>query len=232
MFADVRKALFKLTKLAPRNGNVTDMASLWLEYRYGWRTLWYDILSINKAIIDMNIGRERFTERSGVTFSDSITSTETVIDSDSTLVKTISTDWSISHRGTVTADYLQPTFNFNPMLTGYETFKLSFILGWFVDIGGWIEALSFLTLNTKHAASAGYELTGTKTVHELRTYNGNIYTGHWEAESVTDFASVVRYPTSVSQIPHVSLNIDGAKGFDVLALLQTAFNGGSYNGRI
>jgi hypothetical protein len=165
--------------------------------------------------------RTRFSDRVGISTSDTQSSTSTVVDAagngDRIVNKSITS--RISRRASVTADISVPSFQINPVTTSWELVKFSFIIDWFVDIGTWLEAMSFVAVSENYSASHGFRLDVTKYIVEDTTFI-NQYYGNYHSESYAEASLKSRTPTTVSQSPQTGINLDTPKIFDILALLE------------
>jgi len=140
-------------------------SDIWLEFRYGWRPLYGEIQNISKAL---DRSRKPGTSAShGVNVQD-----PTIISSNhygSLYGKTYNIDADIEIKSNVVKSgftYLLDTeslladrlgFHFQSLLsTGWELIPFSFIIDWFVDLGGLINNLSSQAKITPHNS---YDLT-------------------------------------------------------------------------
>jgi hypothetical protein len=219
LFKDIKKSFIRLVRRGNYNSKVNDIASLWLEYRYGWRILYYDIIELNDTIRNLQEVRTRFSDRVGISNSD----TDSIEESRGDAVVSRNFKWhttrTISRRGSITADFSPSKFQFNPVTTSWELVQFSFIVDWFVDIGSWLEAMSFLTLNSNYKASTGY-VTSFKRVYTGTGDYLSPYGGFHNESAYSEAVLKFRAPTSVSLSPHTNINLDIPKGLDLLALLK------------
>lgn len=209
-----------LAKRAKRGGIKTakSLDDLWLEGRYGWRTLAYDVQDIIKAISRIDDKRKRFRESVGTTFTDSVSWPQTV-SGGMTVVLSRVTEYEFGLRGTAVADIEPPKVAFNPVITAWELTKLSFVVDWFVNVGQWLESMSYLALATQHYEAQGLyvKATTTGTVESVSFLSGwsgyCTWTGSWVQELYE------RVPTSVSFNPLQQVRLDLWKGLDILSLV-------------
>lgn len=198
-----------------------DFSGTWLQYRYGWRTLYMDMQSLVKAIQSIDDSRKRFRESAGgsttVTDVDDI-----VLNWPEGVVRFIQTTrYTVGARGVVVADIEPPKISFNPVVTAWELIRFSFIIDWFINIGQWLAAMSFLTLSRQHFCSAGLH------VHAARSSS---FAGYKPADAYTslvansfqiqnDLHISNRVPASVPLGPTTITRIDVQKIIDLLALV-------------
>lgn len=196
----------------------------WLATRYGWRILLYDIEDINKLVDE--IDKEALTrtkERVGQSF------THTVDNSYSRSLGVIYdvsdiTEYDISVRGSIIADFMPSKVQLNPVVTTWELIPYSFVVDWFISIGTALEALSFLALNNLYTASYGYHVTATRNVSVGTISYDPSWVNPWHAglNEYTVKEEVeykFRQPVSVSAIPSVRINLDWLKVTDLIALI-------------
>jgi hypothetical protein len=196
------------------------LESMWLESRYGWRTLIYDLKDIDKAIQNLNGNKKRFFERAGtnvnVTVSNNYDSTAPAwCNSRITVV----TEQTMSLRGSIAADISPPRFQINPLTTAWELTRLSFVVDWVLNIGQFLESVSFLVLSREHYAAQGVKIERKKTLSgSVLSWKSGFSGQHFCSASSFETATY-RTPSSVSYIPQLKLRLDGAKVLDLAALL-------------
>lgn len=197
---------------------------LYLESRYGWRLLKFDIEEINSLLKNLDEKRTRFRESVGTTLVHTEVATAPIVSSVIDGVHTITTDYHVGLRGTVVADIRPPKVAFNPLTTTWELIRYSFIIDWVIDVGQALEALSFLVLASDYTAAAGIDILAERTTN-LGPYS--IKSTHDIAEYSFDaFAKAQvtkRLPTSVSINPLKKLNLDALKVADLVALFVQSF---------
>jgi hypothetical protein len=197
--------------------------SSWLEYRYGWRILYYDVLSFIKASKRIGDLRTRFSERVG--FNQEVT-LPPVEHHESAgppgmIHRTIQTNVSLSNRGHVIADLngLNP-FQWNPVVSGWETMRWTFILDWIIAIGDYLQAMSLLVVADNAHFANSVSCTITREMTRSSTPNSGytlIRSGF--ASSVAEVK--LRVPTSPPKYPLPALSLDGQKIFDLIAILRS-----------
>lgn len=197
--------------------------NLWLEGRYGWRILVYELEALRKACAGLNSERKRFSERCGsVQYWSSSTVSGPTSNGHVLITDSLTKDYKLSLRGSVVADIEIPNFSFNPVLTAWELLKFSFVIDWFIGVGQALSALSFLTFTTNYAAAGGMRLdctlTHTTTVSPLPGFIINQFRRSAETKAYL----ISRVPTSVSSIPQLKVKLNVSKIIDLLALLAQA----------
>lgn len=216
MFRGFRKRLFK----AIARGRLD---KLWLEGRYGWRILWYDMQDIQKVLANLDGERRRFTERTGASFSKTNTTTSNTgyITSIISNAEYVTTDrWTISARGCVVADIQPPKIAFNPATTAWELTTFSFVVDWFVNVGQWLESLSFLALQTGYTASTGFKITLERESEITNVTWASGASGTYAASGSSTVDLLVRVPTTVAKTPRFSIRLDSGKLVDLAALAR------------
>jgi hypothetical protein len=223
MFMNIMNNVRKLLKLAANDPKVKDAASLWLEYRYGWRILFFEIQQMQQTLESVAEGRIRYAEKA---YGGQVLTEEVITPWSNPYAAgtdTTTYEYKIQQRGSVVADYKQPDFLFNPITTGWELVRFSFIIDWVVDIGGWLQSLSFLTLQSKYTASYGTMVTCVKRFERNAAYYGN-WVGPYNCQASSLGKLTERVPTRVSLDPQVNLNLSPFKMLDIDALVALAFN--------
>lgn len=198
-----------------------DIAQAWLEYRYGWRLLYFDIVDIQKALSQIDGEMKRFKERVGYSIDSQLTRTSVPYDwATQHGSYDVVDEYDVSVRGAVVADINPPEFRFNPLTTSWELVRFSFIVDWFLDIGSWLEALSFLTIASDYVAAGGVKVTFRRKIENHQCVPDSPYlsvTGDWTSDVSGEY--VVRTPASVGKFPQPLINLDAFKVMDLLALI-------------
>jgi hypothetical protein len=197
-----------------------DAAKSWLEYRYGWRLLYYDIVEVSKVIATLDEKRQRFSQRSGNTFESSTSVTLEDRWSSLHLDHLIETTFSTSVRGAVVADIQPPKLAFDPLTTAWELAPFSFIIDWMVGIGDFLSSMNFLEIATNHFAAGSYRITASRDMSISYSQfqgstTGSVYLGGNSAATYS-----LRSPTSVPLRPRVNVNLDVSKVLDLTAILR------------
>lgn len=197
--------------------------NLWLEGRYGWRTLLYDIEDFHAAYTrsteDRN--RTRLSERVGTNRTQNIANQTNVVSMTSTgylMTAFHAYGVDVTARGRFVADFARASYQFNPFVTGWELVPFSFVVDWLLSISSALNATSVLVLCETYSASYGYKLSLTKdtTFTYVPQISGATSTCsgsyHQELELRT------RTPSEVPLRPFVKVNLDQWKVLDSLAL--------------
>lgn len=201
------------------------LEKLWLEGRYGWRLILYDIEDINKLLSNLDDQRKRFNERVG--------RSDTIQTSDSYLINFYSQDfdivwntvYDISSRGHVVADIKPPKISFDPIKTTWELIPFSFVIDWVLSVGSALSSMAFVILSTNYSAAGGFHVTATRTwsYENSRNWETSFVSSAWataEGEFVAKYT--VRNPCSVPYFPQLRLNFDVYKIADLIALIVQA----------
>lgn len=197
-----------------------ELYNLWLEGRYGWRTLMYDIRDLHGVLSSVNENRTRYRQATGSTvsgaFNDYVESTS------SGIIAGTSTDitWSGNLRGTVVADIDIPDFQFNPVTTAWEVTRLSFVVDWLLNVGQALEAVSFLLMTKSYQAGGGYrfDFQIDYETHLVGTTGATICYNHSGSAHASAYV-IARVPMSVDALPRIKLRLDEYKIIDLLALV-------------
>lgn len=194
-------------------------ADQWLEERYGWRTLIYDIEDFNDALKNLNHERSRRKERAG--YKNSWTKLTTSTDSDPRRVLT--NKWlhtyEVSARGSVVADIEPIRFQFNPLVTGWELIRFSFVIDWFISVGASLGALSFLILQNNYVAAGGIQIKDTLRFEREATATAGNYFTKFECLVESYSLYTLRSPCPVTTLPQIRLRLDTSKVIDLVALV-------------
>lgn len=201
-----------------------DWASLWLEGRYGWRTLWYDLNSINKAINHLSHNsKSGFWRAIGVDTDTWVDDTNFPLDVASNKLNTRRTRTvNISYRGSATGLVKPPSFGGDILVTAWELTPWSVFIDWVVDIGLKLQYLSNFSAAGDASIGASVKVdVHSKSVSSLITPNaGDGYVFHpFDIVAESTASLVSRKPHIPSYLPNLDVNIDFGKGIDLIALL-------------
>lgn len=218
--ADLFRGFVKRFVSLIRSGRIEQ---LWLEGRYGWRVLIYDMIDIEKAIRSLDDQRTRLKERRGGTiseWSEDLSGATTMYTTNDYYV-TSQVNVKVEARGNVIADMKPPAVTFNPLVTTWEVITFSFIVDWVLSVGRFLEAMSALAVSNGHVSAGGIKYTRTTTSSGVWTpsagYSGSITS----SEQVTE-EYILRSPRSVRYTPLIDLNFDFLKMRDILAIMKSA----------
>jgi hypothetical protein len=214
------RLLFNRFLLILKRLDLDSLANVWLEARYQWRTLLYDMQDLHNALVEFDSEKSRFVKTTGTT-SHTVDEVRTqFFGSDFDFTEIITTNITYGVGGIVAADILPPRFQISPITTAYELVRLSHVVDWFVNIGQALGALHFLLLSEEHTAAKRYKVTVQKnlTITDVSPKPGitiNSVYQNWHSE----FNLWLRIPTTVTAIPHLKVRLDAFKIADLLALL-------------
>lgn len=194
--------------------------SSWLQGRYGWRILSYEIKDINNAIA-------RLSEREK-TRSKGIEEQNYEWSVDNTRLSSAATwdaTWSdisvcnLSLRGNIVTDFVPSNVTLNPLLTAWELVPWSFVFDWLFNVGRSISALSLVALSGQYTSSYAYKLNVTRTGRlTLVPKLGAVYDAFQEVDQSIEL--LIRKPVTVPILPFYDNQVDNdkLKQLDLLAL--------------
>jgi hypothetical protein len=216
MLSGVGEKLESLT----RGKSPGQIHNLWLEGRYGWRTLRYDIDDFVEVLSETNDGRKRWRASKGLEYSGSTSSySETT---SSGIIGGHSSDysWTVNARGTVIGDIAVPDFQFNPLVTAWEVTRLSFVLDWLLNVGQALEATTFLLLAKGHVSGGGFQADiDLERSSQLVGTTGDTVCHGFQAKANAFVTLVKRDPVDIGRLPHLKLRLDEWKVVDLLSLV-------------
>jgi len=215
----------KRWKLAGQVKNAVDQTfNAWLEGRYGWRILMYDIEDINKLLVGLKKkSRTRHKERVGTDQTFQVTESNLVESKRYyKLYLNDTVEMELGVRGRIVADFVPDLAFANLPITLYELTPYSFVLDWLVNIGNALAALSFLALNDQYTCShsVGAYTTITQGYSVVLNDNAAGLSTNWTDISITDTIEWRdRRPCYVPTVPIPRLSLNIAKVTDLIALL-------------
>lgn len=197
------------------------LTSEYLSFRYGWRPLLHDLISLNEAIKALNEARLRYSERAGTKFSTTFYESATTEWSAFFVDRVTTTKVTTSIRGSVVADIEIPAFQFNPLQTGWEVIPFSFVIDWFVNVGSTLSAYSFLARQKNYAASAGYRIDVERSFNAYKGDSKAAYeSGIGYSQSGNCQASLeFRRPCPIPLTPQITVKMNPWKVLDLMALI-------------
>lgn len=193
----------------------------YLAYRYGWRPLVGDILSIDQLLRGACSG---VTKRHKKCAKASHSSTHySFAHGAGGVVCTYdmlhSIEWTMDSTATVVADISVPPVQYNPLQTAWELVPFSFVIDWFCTIGSTISALSVLHGASRYVASIGKKITARKE-SSYQSVPGPWYvSGQCRLEYRSEAEYTVRVPCSIPIIPRPRARINWTKVLDLVALI-------------
>lgn len=150
-----RKRLFKTLADIRRNPKFAHkpLADAWLEYRYGWRILSYDIEEINASLAKLKeipLGYHRYTAHESSQTSTPSVSSDSISPLMSPQVGTSAGYWFYNtstqrvdvRAGVAVEGVARDIYFVDPLVTTWEIIPFSFILDWFFNLGEMIQAWS------------------------------------------------------------------------------------------
>lgn len=199
---------------------LSDFGQLWLEARYGWRPLLYDIEDILKVLKHKSqTGISRRSYRYTVPISD-IPPPET---GEYPGVITYSTQKSKTGECRIRAVVFHKSdmspIGANPILTIWEVTKYSFVIDWFIDIGGWLQAVTprigYNELGVSVSWAAEYTDTCVTTLGTSAPWNNG-----YAPQTLTRVSK--RYERSEYSglpLPSIHINLNKFKVVDLIFLV-------------
>ena len=240
-------------KIKPSRVTLTGLTAFsesWLEYRYGWRTLAYDMQDINTSL-ERLAGLKSRPNRGTAYHANTASFTAvnaTVIPSSNVgnnpsipgilarFSGTFSQVRTRSVRGSVMIEAVANDLAFiDPLTTLWEIVPYSFIVDWFVNIGDLIKAYSpFVSGNVLHGVlSHSDSLVSTTTMvpsnarlvnnYPLASGYTHIFNGP-TIMRVVETETYDRAPASPSFSLHAKLNVDARKLVDLSTLFLLSNN--------
>lgn len=246
----LKPSRFKQRDWDSTNGNpelVKAFAETWLEGRYGWRILAYDIDAINGALQKLN------SMRSGLVrgYATDTNSATRVVANHTTpqqigLKRTptsganyVRGSGSVSQRlerklraGSILEAVVEDILSVDPLVTAWEVIPFSFILDWFANIGSIVEAYSPFATESLLASW----VSKTETLETSSTFTplsglvsalNKTYTLETGSTCVASISSEVydRYSVTASANLSFKLNVDALKLTDLYSIAVSRYVG-------
>lgn len=228
MLVSCRNRAKRLILQALKGGKHTAKAAAdaWLEWRYGWRTLLYDMEDAAEAY--NTPVRDLFIEgRAGASFALSEYISTPTYTYHCTWDNVTQLNYDLSVRANVVLHYDMASTNVlaSPLVTAWELIPYSFIADWFVSAGEAIAAWVVTSKSRSYFSSFGRKLKvdGITGVENPRLGNGPCAASPYGV-SAFGTASVhfkSRVPLGpLSHIPQIRVKLTSARLLDAAALLM------------
>jgi hypothetical protein len=221
---DLFGSLLKRTRSLLAASRPSEWANLWLEGRYGWRLLLYDIRNIEDLLASLEeADTQFFRARSG----DSRSINESWV-SDSwsgapvSHVTTKSVYGSHSIRGTAICKIVRQKLGFSPIEAAWELTPWSFVIDWILSVGTALAALRVQLTTENLVMGIGYDTAVHVSLTSVSTPSAG-YSGSGHGSTLAFQKSTYRTPCELSVIPQVELRLDGNKILDLVALILKSF---------
>jgi hypothetical protein len=217
----------RVRKHMSKKPNADSAASVWLEWRFGWRPLYADL----DAIVDLlnrnharpkieHVFRRKSLEKSITT--DPITSVSDGQGSTTTWAFTEKWDVRLNGHAAGLAAYFDKHNTFTlPAVTAWELVPYSFVLDKVLDVGSWIQAMSVALLAPKSAltSSGGVNVQFRQEASVISTTPGPTLASFKVAGGHRQLATVnLRQPKGAS-FPSFDWDVSAKDIIDVIALL-------------
>lgn len=239
------RTLSRAEKVADRarksSDPVTAFAETWLEARYGWRILAYDIAGIQESIERLQSFRAPFVRGYGTRESSSTRttynagvgsywrsvspSTGLVADYGRVSILATQTYRRSVHAAVILEAIIDDIIEIDPIVTAWEVVPFSFILDWFINVGDVLQAYSpFATENLLGACTTTRDEIITSCICVPGTY-GNPSSGWYYApnnnqvyELETAKVTITRAPASPSATLSFNVKLNEAKLVDLASI--------------
>jgi hypothetical protein len=221
------RSLGKRLALILQRHTMKDIAALWLEGRYGWRTLLYDMEAIEEAIERLGKKSPIWRAISGYPVSFNVTEagSNSGIGNWFTFENQVHGEVTVNYRGIAVGDTKPPSFGGNVLTTAWELVPFSFVIDWFFNIGAKINYIAN-TCTYFGTAVSGYGLridARTTSITGATTNSGctvGSFSDMVNSASATITTSLVkRHAHNPSFLPSFRLKLDGYKVLDLMAIL-------------
>ncbi len=193
--------------------------SLWLEARYSWRPLVYDLRSALKALSHHRknaLSRKSYTHDVPV----SVTSSASADYGSVAVHRTKVVEGNIRYRAVVFYRDEMGPIGANPVITAWQLTRFSFIVDWFVDISSWLQAVSpregFTNLGV--SVSAAMDITETDTAQYVSGSYGTFAASVTDRVVRTTTRSYERLPYTGVPLPSIQIHLNPLKIIDLAAL--------------
>lgn len=238
------------SNLQTTNDLARAFSETWLEGRYGWRILRFDIEAINESLSKLNNARSQYGRGYA---TDSDTKSRTIYSAGSTSGQilrhtpvdggtntlgsgTITQDRVYTKRaGTVLEAMVGDILTVDPLVTAWEVIPFSFIVDWFVNIGDVVTAFSpfaqenllgaWVSFKDEIRTTSTFTPSGSSKI-DYGGYYMQIHTGGGSTSTATTVKQTYsRSPASPSVGLSFDLRLSPAKLVDLSTILILRYTG-------
>lgn len=196
-----------------------DFFNLWLEARYGWRPLLYDIQDILKALRHKSSSAiQRRSARHVVPIEVSDTTSGSVDNAVTWQVEKEQVG-ECSLRAVVFHKSDMSPIGINPLITAWEVTKYSFVVDWFIDIGSWLQAISPRAGYSELGVSVSWVTSYTEVVTTTLGSLGGWTNGYGPQILKRTVKLYNRQAYTGIPIPSIQVNLNKLKVLDLIALV-------------
>lgn len=199
---------------------------MWLEARYGIRPILYDAAETGRALARLGQGKRAFViGRDVARYSANASSTLPYASSDINWeypwTQTWVGEYTVRGWSICTFDSLMSsTFQIDPLVTAWELVPYSFVVDWFVDVGGWASTL-IPSATGDLDTYVSYKLDVTYTSALSAVVKPGRGSGEWNyGTRKVEEKSYNRLPGG-GDFPDLRPNLSWAKMIDLAALART-----------
>lgn len=196
-----------------------DFFSAWLEVRYGWRPLLYDVQGFLKVLGHKNrSGIARRSSKHTVEIDDSTTFSGSI---PGAVTWTGTKEQVGQHRFRAVVYHLSDMspIGANPVITAWEVLPYSFVVDWFIDVGKWLQAISPRVGYNQLGVSVGWVTEYTEIITTVLGSSGSWVNGYGPQVVKRQVKSYHREAYTGIPIPSVQVNLNKFKIVDLIALV-------------
>jgi hypothetical protein len=222
----IEKVLYKRGFISTRDAKRIphELASLYLQYRFGWEQVFRDAESIWESLNAVASPIFRGTSQTSVGFTkDETFWVGPYINGESEqLAQT--TAYNVSCRGIVVAlsairQARKSAFS-NPAIAAWELIPYSWIVDYVYDVGNVIGTLSTLALTEGHKSAVGWHVSIHRQTTVVDTKKGSNLDAYSSSGSAVDFLDYrARIPTPISLKPSLELSLTVRQIANLFALV-------------
>lgn len=209
------------------------VSEAWLEYRYGWRILYYDIQDFLKTLDRLRGVRENIVRSSREQTSQS--TREVVLNSFGDQfnrykipIKVLATTSWTARSGAIGQTETSLDVSIDPIVTMWELTRWSFVLDWFFNVGSFLQAVSpFQSGNVKFGWGSVKGVTSLRVVGNPVLDDPRVIDTIIVSPYAASYETYERYPLNPQSDIELRFRpqLSGSKLVDLFALSQAASGG-------
>lgn len=203
------------------------LTSMWMEARYGWRPMLFDVQDIERSRSQWNQTlRTAMSRTRTVTAGSKVGSWTNIGSLLGVQYRDVTTTTVTFRGGGLFESKMSAPFRFDPLVTMNEVLPYLFVANWFVNVGSNILAFSPLSPGAVVLDSWGSKTTETLVVREYRTtivendQRRDLFISGLPRTTFSKRTSIERAPMEAHFELNLLLKLDLLKGVDLLILLK------------
>lgn len=228
-YAELRKTIRMFQQLLTRfielvkSYSPDKIIDAWLQIRYGFRPLYYDMLSFMKTMSSWGQEYMIYSERVGRSFNFETVHDYTLFSGAVGMQRKII--GRVSGRGNVYTRFRPSSLRIAPITTAWEVVTFSFIVDWFFSVGDFLTSLEAEMEFPDYMSSGGYKIDYEIKIKSTSLTIPGFSVTQFDCVAESSGYVVKRFPQGPQSMPTFRPNLNILKLTDLLAILIKLIRG-------